>query len=137
EIKMADIGVNNPGFFNFDQYLDPLKVYQQVIKKYPITELAEEALYKQGFAFSEQKRYQDGIVSLKVILEDYPDSDLSRKAFYNIQEMLCKLIDSYFSEGKYYFILDTYRKEEDPFLDDIKNTKILFQVGESFHQVGF
>jgi TolA-binding protein len=137
EIKMADIGVNNPGFFSFDQYLDPLKVYHQIIKKYPITELAEEALYKQGFAFSEQKRYQDGIVSLKVILEDYPDSDLSRKAFYSVQEMLCRLIDSYYSEGKYYFILDTYRKNEDPFLDDIKNTRTLFQVGESFRQVGF
>ena len=136
EIKMADIGVNNPGFFNYNQYLDPLKVYQQVIEKYPVTDLAEEALYKQGFAFSEQKRYQEAIVSLKAILEDYHYSDLSRKAFYNVQEILCKLIDSYFSEGKYYFILDTYRKNKDPFLDDIKNTKTLFQVGDSFRQAG-
>jgi len=136
EMKMADIGVNNPGFFNYNQYLEPLKVYQQVIEKYPVTDLAEEALYKQGFAFSEQKRYQDAIVSLKAILEDYPDSDLSRKAFYNVQEILCKLIDSYFSEGKYYFILDAYRKNKDPFLDDSKNTKTLFQVGDSFRQAG-
>ncbi|MCK5186846.1 MAG: tetratricopeptide repeat protein, partial [Deltaproteobacteria bacterium] len=136
EIKMADIGVNNPGFFNYNQYLEPLKVYQQVIEKYPVTDLAEEALYKQGFAFSEQKRYQEAIVSLKAILEDYPYSDLSRKAFYNVQEILCKLIDSYFSEGKYYFIFDTYRKNKDPFLDDIKNTKTLFQVGDSFRQAG-
>ena len=136
EIKMADIGVNNPGFFNYNQYLEPLKVYQQVIEKYPVTDLAEEALYKQGFAFSEQKRYQEAIVSLKAILEDYPDSDLSRKAFYNVQEILCRLIDSYFSEGKYYFILDTYRKNKDPFLDDIKRTKTLFQVGDSFRQAG-
>jgi tetratricopeptide (TPR) repeat protein len=136
EIKMADIGVNNPGFFNYNQYLEPLKVYQQVIEKYPVTDLAEEALYKQGFAFSEQKKYQEAIVSLKAILEDYPDSDLSRKAFYNVQEILCKLIDSYFSEGKYYFIFDTYRKNKDPFLDDIKNTKTLFQVGDSFRQAG-
>lgn len=136
EIKMADIGVNNPGFFKYNQYLEPLKVYQQVIERYPVTDLAEEALYKQGFAFSEQKRYQEAIVSLKAILEDYPDSNLSRKAFYNVQEILCKLIDSYFSEGKHYFILDTYRKNKDPFLDDIKNTKTLFQVGDSFRQAG-
>lgn len=136
EMKMADIGVNNPGFFNYEQYLEPLNVYQQVIEKYPVTDLAEEALYKQGFAFSEQKRYQEAIVSLKAILEEYPDSDLSRKAFYGVQEILCKLIDSYFSGGKYYLILDTYRKNKDPFLDDIKNTKTLFQVGDSFQQAG-
>ncbi len=135
-IKMADIGVNNPGFFNFDQYLEPLEVYQRVIEKYPVTDLAEEALYKQGFAFSEQKRYQEAVVSLKAILEEYPDSDLSKKSYYNVQEILCKLIDSYFSEGKYYFILDTYRKNKDPFLDDVKNAKTLFQVGDSFRQAG-
>ena len=44
EIKMADLGVKNPGFYNFIQYLEPLKVYQTVVEKYPATELAEEAL---------------------------------------------------------------------------------------------
>lgn len=136
EIKMADIGVNNPGFFNFDQYLDPLKVYQRIIEKYPTTDLAEEALYKQGFAFSEQKKYQDAIASLMTVLEEYSDSDLSKRCFYSLQENLCKLIDSYFSEEKYYPILELYQKYKEPFLAEVKHTKILFQIGESFRQVG-
>jgi len=136
EIKMADIGVNNPGFFNFDQYLDPLKVYQQIIEKYPTTDLAEEVLYKQGFAFSEQKKYQEAITSLMTVLEEYPESDLSKRCFCSLQEILCKLIDSYFSEEKHYPILELYQKHKNPFLAEVKNTKTLFQVGESFRQVG-
>ena len=136
EMKMADIGVKNPGFFNFDQYLDPLKVYQRIIEKYPTTEIAEEALYKQGVAFSEQKRYQDAIASLLTVLEEYPDSDLSKRCFISIQETLCKLIDSYASEENYGAILELYQKRKTPFLSDVKNTKALFQIGESFRQVG-
>ena len=137
EIKMADIGVENLGFFSFDQSLNPLKIYQGIIKKYPVTDHAEEALYKQGFAFSEQEKYQEAIISLKTILEEYPDSDLSKRAFYSVQDILCKLIDSYFSEGKYYFVIDAYQKNRSPFLDDLKDAKALFQVGESFRQAGF
>lgn len=136
EIKMADIGVKNPGFFSFDQYLDPLRVYQRIIEKYPTTDLAEEALFKQGFAFSKQKKYQEAIATLMTVLEEYPDSDLSRKCFFSLQENLYKLVDSYFSEEKYYAILGLYRKYENPFLVETKNTRTLFQTGESFRQGG-
>jgi tetratricopeptide (TPR) repeat protein len=133
---MADIGVKNPGFFSFDQYLDPLRVYQRIIEKYPTTDLAEEALFKQGFAFSKQKKYQEAIATLMTVLEEYPDSDLSRKCFFSLQENLYKLVDSYFSEEKYYAILGLYQKYENPFLVETKNTKTLFQTGESFRQGG-
>jgi len=136
EIKMADIGVDNPGFFKFDQYLDPLNVYQRIIERYPATDLAEEALYKQGSAFREQKKYQEAIDSLLTVLDEYPESALSKKCFCSIQETLCKLIDSYFSEEKYYLVLELYQKHKNPFLDEVKNTTAFFQMGESFRQGG-
>ena len=136
EIKMADIGVSKPGFFKFGQYLEPLLVYQRVIEKYPTTDLAEEALYKQGCAFSEQKRYQEAIASLIKVLEEYTESDLSKKCAHSLQKNLYKLIDSYFSEEKYYPILEVYRKYKDPYLAGCKDTKALFQMGESFRHVG-
>ncbi|MBW2182654.1 MAG: tetratricopeptide repeat protein, partial [Deltaproteobacteria bacterium] len=136
EIKMADIGVSKPGFFKFGQYLDPLLVYQRVIEKYPTTDLAEEALYKQGFAFSEQKRYQEAIASLIKVLEEYTESDLSKKCAYSLKKNLYKLIDSYFSEEKYYPILEVYRKYKDPYLAGCKDSKALFQMGESFRHAG-
>jgi TolA-binding protein len=136
EIKMADLGISNPGFFNFIQCLEPLKVYEKVIEKYPATDLAEEALYKEGWALAEQKRYQEAISSLMTVLMDYPDSELSEKCFYSLQKNLVKLIDSYFSEEHYYPLLEIYQKYKDPFLVEVKNTKTLFQIGESFRQAG-
>ncbi len=136
EIKMADLGISNPGFFNFIQCLEPLKVYEKVIEKYPATDLAEEALYKEGWALAEQKRYQEAISSLMTVLMDYPDSELSEKCNYSLQKNLVKLIDSYFSEEHYYPLLEIYQKYKVPFLLEIKNTKTLFQIGESFRQAG-
>ena len=136
EIKMADLGISNPGFFNFIQCLEPLKVYEKVIEKYPATDLAEEALYKEGWALAEQKRYQEAISSLMTVLMDYPDSELSEKCNYSLQKNLVKLIDSYFSEENYYPLLEIYQKYKVPFLLEIKNTKTLFQIGESFRQAG-
>jgi TolA-binding protein len=136
EIKMADLGISNPGFFNFIQCLEPLKVYEKVIEKYPATDLAEEALYKEGWALAEQKKYQEAINSLMTVLMDYPDSELSEKCFYSVQKNLIKLIDSYFSEENYYRLLEIYQKYKDPFLVEVKNTKTLFQLGESFRQAG-
>ena len=136
EIKMADIGVSKPGFFKFGQYLEPLLVYQRVIEKYPATDLAEDALYKQGFAFSEQKRYQEAIASLIKVLEEYTESDLSKKCVGSLKENLYKLINSYFSEEKYYPILEVYRKYKNPYLAGCNDTKPLFQMGESFRQAG-
>ena len=137
EIKMADLGVSNPGFFNFVQYLEPLEVYQKAIDKYPATDLAEEALYKEGHALAEQKRYKEAINSLMKVLEDYPDSELSEKCFYSLQKNLVKLIDSYFSDEHYYSILEVYYQYKEPFLIETKDTKTLFQIGESFRQAGF
>ena len=137
EIKMADLGVSNPGFFNFIQYLEPLEVYQKAIEKYPATDLAEEALYKEGRALSEQKRYEKAISSLLTVLEEYPDSELSEKCFYSLQKNLVKLIDSHFSDEHYYSILEVYYQYNEPFLREIKDTNTLFQIGESFRQAGF
>jgi TolA-binding protein len=137
EIKMADLGVSNPGFFNFIQYLEPLEVYQKAIDKYPATDLAEEALYKEGRALAEQKRYKEAISSLITVLEEYPDSELSEKCFYSLQKNLVKLIDSYYSDEHYYSILEVYYQYKEPFLIETKDTKTLFQIGESFRQAGF
>ena len=136
EIKMADLGVTNPGFFNFVQYLEPLQVYQKAIDKYPATDLAGAALYKEGRALAEQKRYQEAISSLMTVLQEYPDSELSEKCFYSLQKNLAKLIDSYFFEEHYYPILEVYQQYAEPFLAEIKDTKTLFQIGESFRQAG-
>lgn len=136
EMKMADIGVKKLGFFNFNQCLDPLNVYQQIIEKYPATNLAEEALYKQGVAYSEQRKYKEAVASLKTVLEEYPDSELSKKCLYSLQENLSKLIESYFSEEKYYPVLVLYRKHKDLFLENNTNTGMLFRIGESFRRVG-
>ena len=127
EIKMADLGVSNPGFFNFIQYLEPLKVYQKAIDKYPATDLAEEALYKEGCALAEQKRYQEAISSLMTVLKEYPDSELSEKCFYSLQKNLVKLIDSYFSEEHYYPILEVYEQYKEPFLLRSKTRKPSFK----------
>jgi TolA-binding protein len=137
EIKMADLGVSNPGFFNFIQYLEPLEVYQKAIDKYPATDLAEEALYKEGRALAEQKRYEEAISSLLTVLEEYPDSELSEKCFYSLQKNLIKLIGSHFSDEHYYSILEVYYQYNEPFLREIKDTNSLFQIGESFRQAGF
>ena len=137
EIKMADLGISNPGFFNYIQCLEPLNVYEKVIERYPATDLAEEALYKEGWALAEQKRYEEAISALMTVLTDYPDSKLSEKCFLSLQKNLVKLIDTHFSKGHYYSILEVYQKYKDPFLQEVKNTKTLFQAGESFRQAGF
>jgi tetratricopeptide (TPR) repeat protein len=137
EIKMADLEVSNPGFFNFIQYLEPLEVYQKAIEKYPTTDLAEEVLYKEGRAPVDQKKSKECISSLLAVLEEYPDSELSENCFYSLQKNLVKLIDSHFSDGYYYSILEVYYQYKENLLSEIKDTNTLFQIGESFRQAGF
>jgi TolA-binding protein len=137
EIKMADLGVSNPGFFNFIEYLEPLEVYQKAIEKYPATDLAEETLYREGRALVEQKRSKKCISSLLAVLEEYPDRELSENCFSSLQKNLVKLIDSHFSDEHYYSILEVYYQYKETFLREIKDTNTLFQIGESFRQAGF
>jgi len=137
EIKMAALGVSNPGFYNFIQCLEPLGVYQKAIESYPATELAQEGLYKEESALVEQKSYKECISSLLAVLEESPDNELSKNGFYSLQKDLVKLIDSHFSDEHYYSILEVYNQYKEPFLREIKDTNTLFQIGESFRQAGF
>ena len=135
-MRMADMGVAHPGFFNYDEYLEPLKVYSQIIEKNPATDLAEKALYRQGNLLSEQKRYEEAITSLITVLTAYPDSALSKKCALSLQDNLIKLIDSHFQNKSYYPIIELYDRYNNPYLSEVNNTKTLFELGESFRQIG-
>ncbi|TNF53456.1 tetratricopeptide repeat protein [bacterium] len=137
EIKMANLEVNNPGFFNFIQYLEPLEVFQKVIEKYPATDLAEETRYYEGVDLVEPKRSKECTSSLLAVLEKYPDSEISEKCFNSLQKNLVKLINSHFADEHYYSILEVYYQYKEPFLSGIKDTNTLFQIGESFRKAGF
>jgi TolA-binding protein len=134
-LKMADIGVKQPGFYSFDQYLDPLHVYQEVIEKYPTSELVEEALYKKGFALSEQGKFLEALDSLRYLIAYYPESDVTRRAGEAMHGILVKLLDAYYTEKQYGLVVETYYRESEHLRGELPGLTLV-RLGDSFCHLG-
>ena len=58
---------------NKNQYSKAINSYNVVIKKYPKSEFAPEALYQKGVLLTEQHRYSDAFESFEGVVTDYPE----------------------------------------------------------------
>ena len=48
--------------------------FDELVKKYPDWEYADEALYKKGYLEAVLGRYEDAVASFEKLVKDYPDS---------------------------------------------------------------
>lgn len=65
-----------------------LKIFRYIVKKYPKENYADRALYYIGVIHLQEKRYLDGYRALKMLLNQYPDSDLKSRTEFQIKKLM-------------------------------------------------
>ncbi|MBI3814701.1 MAG: tetratricopeptide repeat protein [Nitrospinae bacterium] len=141
-MKMADAGIEQPNLvgasaiFDYTSYIEPMNTYQDVIVKNPSAPLVQEAMFKKGGVLSAENRYVEAIMTFKHLLTLYPDYKMAEEVKSAMRAAFFKIIDTYHSQKGFYTLLLTYYKNFDPFLKDIKDPKILFEIGDSYQQMG-
>src|SRR3989338_3832257 len=142
KIKMANIGVEHPdltpvsAIFDYKPYSEPMNTYQDIIEKHPSETIAHEAMLRKGNLLAAENRYAEAVVTFKNLLSIYPEDKIAEESKASIRGALLKMIDTYHSKKGFYTLLLTYYKNFDPFLKDIKDPKILYEIGDSYHQMG-
>ena len=142
KIKMANIGVENPDLtplnavFDYKPYTEPMNTYQDIIEKHPSEAIAHEAMLKKGNLLAAENKYIDAVVTFKNLLSKYPEGKIAEESKASIRATFLKMIDTYHSQKGFYTLLLTYYKNFDPFLKDIRDPKILYEIGDSYYQMG-
>ncbi|MEK6590901.1 MAG: tetratricopeptide repeat protein, partial [Nitrospinota bacterium] len=142
KMKMANVGVERPNLttvssiFDYTPYVEPMNTYQDIIEKHPSDPLVHEAMLKKGNLLAAEKRYVEAVMTFKNLLSLYPEGKIADEGKKSIRDTFFKIIDTYHSQKGFYTLLLTYYKNFDPFLKDIKDPKILFEIGDSYLQMG-
>ncbi len=141
-MKMADAGVEQPNLvgasfiFDYTPYMEPMNTYKDIIVKNPSAPLVQEAMFKKGNLLSAENRYVEAVMTFKHLLSLYPEDKMAEDVKSAMRAAFFKIIDTYHSQKGFYGLLLTYYKNFDPFLKDIKAPKILFEIGDSYQQMG-
>ncbi|MDR3326760.1 MAG: tetratricopeptide repeat protein [Prevotellaceae bacterium] len=80
--RLADYSTYQAGIIKGLQknYQGKIAEMQKLIKNYPSSNFAPNAMYEMGRSYVMQNRYQDAINSYNVILSKYPKNSIARKA---------------------------------------------------------
>jgi TolA-binding protein len=146
-MKMANVGAETPNLvsgsaiFDYTPYVEPMNTYEDVIVKSPSEPLVQEAMFRKGSILSEENRYVEAIATFKDLLSKYPDEIRSEEVRASLRDTFFKIIDTYHTQKGFYTLLFAYYKNFAPFLkilktEDIKDSKILFKIGDSYQQMG-
>jgi len=135
KLRIANIQAKRP---YTDEYLEAIKVYDEIPRLYPETPQAEEAMLRKGLTLTLYGSYSPAIKALEAFMEKYPQNVYVRKNVIqeNIDENLKGLIDSYFRQD------DTcsgsaYSDYKAKYLFNFRFDTTLFQTAVAHRKLGF
>lgn len=137
-LRLASLGVENPELvkdsviFDYQAFADPLATFEEVIRKYPGKEYAQEALKRKGRALAIQKRYVASIMAFKELLREYPAERMSGEVFDAVRQNFLKMIDTFYAQEGFFTVLLTYYNNFDPFLRGIEDPRVLVMIADSY-----
>ena len=140
---MANIGVKEPGlkapvFMNMkgmNNYLDPLKTYDDMLAKFPLNEMTEGLLYQKGYALWKNKRYKDSFDVYTLLLRQFPDGKYRVMTKKNLVLIAGLLVDEYYSRGDYIAVSDIYFNAFEGGAVECGNFKTCLKIGDSLEEL--
>ncbi len=142
-LSMANIGVSNPGIrllyldsASIDNYLNPLYVYDRILKKYPDGGQAANVLLLKANALEKYGKAREAVATHVELLSRFPRSSCSGESRKNLKTLTGILVDNCYEKGDYAAVSDLYFKCYGKgllILDDFKNA---IRIGESLREIG-
>ncbi|MBE9547545.1 MAG: tetratricopeptide repeat protein, partial [Proteobacteria bacterium] len=114
EIIMANIGVKEPGIRaplfmkGVQNYLNPLKTYDDMLTRFPFGEMNEGLLYQKGYALWKESRYKKSFDIYAHLLKQFPYGKYEKMSKKNLASIAEILVDKHYSKGDYLAVSDIY-----------------------------
>lgn len=143
EIIMANIGVKAPGIRapllmkGVQNYLNPLKTYDDMLAKYTFGEMNEGLLYQKGYALWKESRYEKSFDIYAHLLKRFPYGKYEKMSKKNLAAIAEILVDKHYSKGDYLAVSDIYFRAYKDDLIECNNFKTCFSIGNSLKETGF
>ena len=136
KLRIANIQAKRP---YTDEYLEAIKVYDEIPRLYPETPQAEEAMLRKGLTLTLYGSYSRAIKSLETFMEKYPQNVYVRRNVIqeNIDENLKGLIDSYFRQDDTLALVSAYSDYKAKYLFNFRFDTTLFQTAVAHRKLGF
>ncbi|MBC8219441.1 MAG: tetratricopeptide repeat protein [Proteobacteria bacterium] len=136
KLRIANIQAKRP---HTDEYLEAIKVYDEIPRLYPDTPQAEEAMLRKGLTLTLYGSYSRAIKSLETFMEKYPQNVYVRRNVIqeNIDENLKGLIDRYFREDDTLALVTAYSDYKDKYLFNFRFDTTLFQTAVAHRKLRF
>ena len=143
-MRIAEIGVDKPDFApkkkifeSYAAYYEPIETYREISQKHPDDPKAvADALLHEGAALSKKKQFFQAIGRFRKIHEKFPETVQSKEVKGMIQESFYSMVNAYYGQEGFLALLAAYHENLHPYLIDIQNTQVLFQIGDVYQKMG-
>ncbi|MBI5638278.1 MAG: tetratricopeptide repeat protein [Nitrospinae bacterium] len=120
----------------YPDYFDPLAAYNDVIKKHPDWDYAQEAMFQKAKLYHRNKRHIESIVTLQGFMRTYPALAATPPVVDLVKENLFEMVNNFHRQDGNFAVLYTYYGNFDPFFADVKDTEILMNVADAYYGMG-
>ena len=136
KLRIANIQAKRP---YSDEYLEAIKVYEEIPNLYPETPQAEEAMLRKGLTLTKYGLFTSAIKSLEKFMQKYPQNIYVKRNLIqeNIDENLKGLIDNHFREGDNFALVSAYNDYKAKYLFNFRFDTTLFQTATAHRRLGF
>ena len=136
KLRIANIQAKRP---YSDEYLEAIKVYEEIPSLYPETPQAEEAMLRKGLTLTQYGFFTSAIKSLEEFMQKYPQNIYVKRNVIqeNIDENLKGLIDGHFREGDNFALVSAYNDYKAKYLFNFRFDTTLFQTAAAHRRLGF
>ncbi len=141
-IIMANIGVKKPGmklplhFHGMQNYLDPLKTYNDMLTKFPSGVYAEDLLFQKSYVLYKNGRYKESFDTCGRLLSQFPRGKYKGEALKYFLAAADWLVDENYTKGDYPAVSEIYFKSRENGLISGDNFKMAYNMGDSLRRVG-
>ena len=120
----------------YPDYFDPLAAYNDVIKKHPDWEYAQEAMFQKAKFYRRNKRYIESVVTLQGMMRKYPELSITPPVVDLVRENLFEMVRNFHGQDGDFAVLYTYYGNFDPFFADVKDPDIIMNVADAYYGMG-
>jgi tetratricopeptide (TPR) repeat protein len=137
---MADVGVKKPGlkvpsyFHGMQNYRDPLKMYTDLLAKFPPGDIAEKLLFQKGYVLHKSGRYKESFDTYNPLLRQFPQGKYKGEAIKYFLTTTDRLVYESSIKGGYPAVTDTYFRSREHGLITGDNFTMAYSMGESLRR---
>lgn len=120
----------------YPDYFDPMASYNDVIKKHPDWEYAQEAMFQKAKLYHRNNRYIESVITLQAMMRKYPALAATPPVVDLVKENLFAMVRNFHSQDGNFAVLYTYYGNFDPFFANVKDPEIIMNVADAYYGMG-